>query len=269
MRKTVGALAAVVSLLWALPVASLATGNLPHQYGVELQLGGGYLSLADVNDFVPATTFSGITPENKINVGAQFGVGILYRQLTDFGWQIGYNRFVSVADSKFRITDYPRSPESWAEQTLSGSELYAMATWYLPYTGDRWWLRWMKEVSFGVGPALYSANMDRSIDIAQPDGGSHLTAGSFADASGRSFGFTAALGAEIRLKENTGLAISLGGRLAKVNKLTYKDTSDQEITVLLNSASNATMPVDFSGLFLKISLRGYFQPTSDWRNPQR
>lgn len=261
MRKTVGALVVVVSLLWALPVASLAAVDLPHKYGLELQLGGGYLNLADVNDYLPAQSFNGLKPAQKINIGAQFGFGLLYRQMMDFGWQIGYNHFISVVDSKFRISDGRIGAESWAEQTLSGGELYALATWYWPWK--------QKEIFFGIGPALYSASMDRSVDLVSSDGGSHITSASFADASGRSFGLLTAVGIELPLKQDLGLAIQLGGRLGKVSKLTYTDSSDREITVPLNSSSNASFPVDFSGVFVKINLRGYFQPASDWRNPSR
>jgi len=267
MRKLVGALAAVISLLTVMPSASQAWGGLTNKYGLELQLGGGYHSLSDLNSYVPAPSFAGLDPAQKINVGAQFGLGLLYRQQHDFGWQFGYNRFVSVMDSKFRVTD-SRFPESWAEQTVSGSEFYALATWYWEsFWQDKWY--WpFKEVSLGVGPALYNATMDRSIDIAQ-DGGSHLTSGSFADASGRSLGFLGVLGVEIPLKETLGLSVQIGGRAAKVSKLIYKDSSDRDVTVIQNSASNAALPVDFSGVFIKVGLRGYFQPASDWRNPSR
>lgn len=263
MRKLVGALAAVAMLVSVFPAASSAAGYPPLKYGVELQLGGGYHSLADVNAFVPATSFSGLIPELEINMGMQFGLGLLYRQQHNFGWQFGYSRFVSLMDTKYRITDAPRFPESWAEQTVAGSELSALATWFWPC---KLWDR--LEMSLGVGPALYNATMDRSIDIAQ-DGGSHLTSGSFSDASGKSFGFLGALGWELPFGDNLGLSLQLGGRYAKIGKLTYKDSSDQDVTVYLNSASNATMPVDFSGFFLKVGLRGYFAPAADWRSPVR
>jgi len=266
MRKLVGALAAVISLLTILPAASNAAGGLTNKYGLELQLGGGYHSLSDLNSYVPAPSFAGLDPAQKINAGAQFGLGILYRQQYNFGWQFGYTRFVSMADSKFRVSD-GRFPESWAEQTISGSEFSALATWYWPsFWQAKWW--WpFKEVCLGIGPALYNASMDRSIDIAQ-DGGSHLTSGSFSDASGRSLGFLGVLGVEFWLK-NLGLSLQVGGRYAKVEKLVYKDSSDRDVTVLLNSASNATLPVDYSGFFLRFGLRGYWAPSGDWRNPSR
>jgi hypothetical protein len=261
MRKLVGALVVVATLLWSLPSVGLAA-ELPHKYGLELQLGGGMHLLTDVNDYLPAANFAGITPAEELMVGAQFGIGMLYRQEPAFGWQFGYNRFANLIDQKFRITNAPTFPESWAEQTLSGGELYGLATWYWPWND--------MELSFGIGPAIYSATMDRSVDIAQ-DGGSHITSGSFSDATGKAFGGLGTFGLEIPLKEMVGLNIQVGGRFAKIGKIAYEDPNNagNDIPVYLNSASGAYLPVDFTGGFVKISLRGYFHPASDWRSPGR
>jgi len=258
MRKLVGALVIVATLLWSLPSDSSAA-ETPHKYGLELQLGGGMHLLTDVNDYVPANNFQGITPAEEMMVGAQFGIGILYRQQPNFGWQFGYNRFASLIDQKFRITD---GNESWAEQTLSGSELYGMATWYCPWKNF--------ELSFGAGPAIYNATMDRSVDIVQ-ESGSHITAGSFSDGTGKSFGAIGSVGLEIPLKQTVGLNIQLGGRIAKVGKIAYEDpnNSANNIPVYQNSASGSLLPVDFTGGFVKISIRGYFQPSNDWRSLER
>ncbi len=261
MRKLVGALVVVTTLLWSLPSVSTAA-ELSHKYGLELQLGGGMHLLTDINDYLPATNFAGIVPAEEMTVGAQFGIGILYRQMPEFGWQFGYNRFASIIDQKFRITDAPNSPESWAEQTLSGSELYGMATWYTPWEN--------KELSFGIGPAIYNATLDRSIDIAQ-ESGSHITSGSFSDGKGKSFGVILALGLEFPIREMVGFNVQVGGRFAKVSKIAYEDpnNSTNDIPVYLNSASGSLLPVDYTGVFLKLSLRGYFHPANDWRSPAR
>jgi len=261
MRKLVGALAVVITLLWTLPSAAMAA-DMHHKYGLELQLGGGFHILSDVNDYLPATNFAGITPAEELTIGLQFGVGVLYRQMPDFGWQFGYSRFASLVDQKFRITNEPAVPESWAEQTLSGSEFFAMPTWYWPWNN--------KEISFGVGPAIYSATLDRSVDIAQ-EGGSHITSGCFSNAAGSSLGLLGTLGLEMPLKDMLGLSFQLGGRIAKVAKVSYEDPNNtsSDLPVYLNAASGSFLPVDFSGAFLKIALRGYFLPANDWRSPQR
>lgn len=262
MRKLVGALVVVATLLWSLPSVSNAMGLLTPKYGLELQLGGGMHFLSDVNDYLPAANFAGITPAEEMMVGMQFGLGMVYRQMPGFGWQFGYNRFVSIVDQKFRITNAPAYPESWAEQTLTGGEFYGLATWYWPWK--------YFEVSFGLGPAIYTASMDRSIDIAQ-DGGSHITSGSFSDASGKSLGVAGAFGIELMIREMIGLNLQLGGRYAKIGKIAYEDPNNagSDIPVYLNSASGSYLPIDYSGIYLKLSLRGYFHPAGDWRTPIR
>ncbi|MBM3329602.1 MAG: hypothetical protein FJY67_09070 [Calditrichaeota bacterium] len=252
MVRTVGALclAALIALLPA-----VAPAAHPHKYGVEFQVGGGWHAMGDVNDFVPSPQFSNIEPD-KIGIGALAGVGILYRGMDDFGWQFGYNRLFMV--SKYRISAYLSPVESWAEQTVSGGEIYAQATWFMPTD--------FGEFSFGVGPAFYSATLDRTIDIVQ-DGQTHLTAGTFANAEGKGFGLAGSLGIEIPLKDMMGLGIIFGGRLATVEKLIYTDASDTERTVFVGS-SNQTLAVDYSGAFMKITLRSYFKPGSGWRQPK-
>lgn len=271
MRKTIGALAVAATLLWVLASAGRAAETFPRQYGVELLGGGSYFLLTDVNDYLPSADplykLAGRTPEQKLNLGAQYGLGLLYRMMPQFGWQLGYERFVTVADSKFRITNGLAAGQSWAEQTLSGSEIYAMATWYWPWDAN--------ELSFGAGPAIYTAVLDRSVDLNQ-GGGSHITAGSFDHATGRSFGWIAAAGFEMSLRQNIGLSFQVGGRLGEVDRVTYRlrnpdppPTYLKDNIVYLNSATGKTLPVDFTGAFFKVGLHSYFQPAGDWRSPSR
>ncbi|MBM3327067.1 MAG: hypothetical protein FJY65_08845 [Calditrichaeota bacterium] len=252
MFKSVVALALAAILCATLPAA--APAETPHKYGVELQLGGGYFTMGDVNDFVPSSAFNNIEPD-KLNLGSQLGVGILYRHLDNFGWHFGYSRFIML--QKYRVSAYLSAVESWCEQTVSGSELYAMATWFWPTD--------IGEISLGVGPAFYSGALDRSIDIVQ-DGQTHLTAGTFADAEGNGFGMLGNIGLEIPLKETLGLGIVFGGRLAAIDKIMYKDAQEAERTVY-TGGSNATFGIDYSGAFAKLTLRAYFKPDAGWRSP--
>ncbi len=279
MRNTVGMLAAALALFIALPGNGLAGDYHPKKYGLEFQLGGGSYLMQDINDFRPHAALEFYEPD-EILWGTQFGFAILYRQWydvgqpkNDFGWQFGYNRlltgvpvldqFVDALEVDYYISAYlPTAPSdlSWAEQTVVGSEVYAMATWYFPWDS--------KEVMFGVGPAFYYAWLDRSVDIIE-NPGSHLTAGSFAEAHGKTLGLIANLGLEIPLRQNVSLALVGGGRLAKVGELKYEDVQEVEHTVYLNPTTNATFPVDFTGGFFKVALHVYFEPTSDWRDPKR
>ncbi len=254
MNKSVVALALVAIVFAIIPVAALAQEH-PHKYGVELQFGGGYYMMDDINDFIPSTVFSDVEPD-KLNLGTQLGVGILYRHLYNFGWYFGYNRFLML--QKHRLSTYlPSSAgESWCEQSVSGSELYALATWFWPTD--------IGEISLGVGPGFYTASLDRSINIVQDQ--TPLTAGTFADANGNGFGLLGTLGLEFGLKEMLGLGIVVGGRLASVDKLVYKDAQEAEHTVYIGG-SNETMSVDYTGAFVKLTLRAYFRPDASWRSP--
>jgi hypothetical protein len=163
MRNTVGMLAILLVVVLTIPAISTAEVDLNRKYGVELQLGGGFYAMEDVNDFIPAD-FLGYKPD-KINIGTQFGVGLIYRHMENFGWQIGYNALtagVPIAfEHKYEVRAYlpGASMESWAEQTVSGYEIYFLATWYKPTDAG--------ELMFGIGPAIYNASLDRSIDIVR------------------------------------------------------------------------------------------------------
>ena len=76
-------------------------------------------------------------------------------------------------------------------------------------------------------------------------------------------------GVEFPFKHDLNLVVQVGARWANVGKLTYTDNQDVEQTIYKNSASNATLGVDFSGAFVKASIRTYFRPSSDWRTPKR
>jgi len=272
MRNKVGALVTVIAILILTPGLILADqGDHPKKYGIELQLGGGVYSMGDINDYIPEPGF--IDPryvgsdEDDIFFGTQFGLGITYRQMDKFGWSFGYNKLTAgipvVFEQKYRRNAYYQgTSESWVEQTISGSELYFMPTWFWPWKKNR-------EIIFSVGPAVYSATLDRSVSIIRSEGSAANPAGSFADAKGMSLGLSIIGGVEFPLNKDFWLTVQVGGRFANVGKLIYEDDQDVEHTIYKNSASNSTLGVDFTGVFLKCSIRTYFKPSSEWRSPKR
>ena len=181
----------------------------PKKYGFEITLGGGYYLMDDVNDFIPDAAF--IDPfqmggdEDKINIGNQLGFGFIYRNMDNFGWVFGYNRLNSgipaAITGKYRINAYFKDPssgrtleeESWVEQSLSGSELYAMPTWYFDWNN--------KDISLSMGPALYRVKMDRSIAITRSFGSGSNATGSFAEADGSALGLMISAGIEFPISE--------------------------------------------------------------------
>lgn len=267
MRTLVGVLAlALVTLLTASGIATADTNDwMAKKYGIELSLGGSFIAMQDVNDYIPDPAYLG-TPD-KINLGTQFGFGFTYRSMRNFGWQFGYSRFAAgipaIMEQKYRDETYfpGVSNLSWVEQTISGWELYSLATWYWPWKN--------KELSIAVGPSIFGANIDRSISNYRTAGSGANPAGSFSNAGGSSLGFVLAGGVEIPIKHDTFLNLSVGGRLGNVGKITYEDASGVEQTVYKNTGSNAEFGVDFSGAYLKATIRTYFKPSSDWRNPKK
>jgi hypothetical protein len=267
MHKPVWALA-IFALIVALPEISSAEYNGPKKYAVDFTLGGGYSFMGDVNDFIGNSAFTGYTPETEINIGAQFGLGIAYRSMEDFGWEFGYNRIAFIQN--YRMAGFLRNgdAESFVEQSIKGAELYALPTWYWDMFGG--------QMSFGAGPAVYWATLDRSVDLVL-NPGSHLTSGGFSGAESKSLGVLGQLGLELNMGTMTGLIIQVGGRSAIVSKLRYYDEfgnqeivwRDPSVSGVDSKASYPKLEVDYSGAFLKLTLRKYFTPSSDWRSPRR
>jgi len=292
MRNLVGVLAIILTFLLLVPGYAPAEEKIyPKMYGMEVQFGGGFHMMTDVNDFLPDEAFINYpgTDEDKINIGIHFGIGFSFRnnpgvvdeplplfipfwapflgQPNSFGWVFGYNRFNAgipgAIEGKYRANAFipGAGAESWVEQTISGSEFYIMPTWYWGWKD--------KEIFMSVGPAVYHASLDRSISITRSVGSGANPAGSFDGAIGTALGAMYVIGIEIPVSEDYYLSIKGGGRLANVTKLTYEDNQDVEHTVWKNAASNATLGVDFSGAFINFAVRTYFGPSSKWRSPER
>lgn len=268
MRNLVGVLAIVLIILLIAPGTTQAGKNVDlKRYAIELQLGGSFYAMQDVNDYIPDPGFANPltqgTDEKSINIGTQLGVGFSLRAEEHFGYEFGYNLMATgippVLTQEYRMNAYfPEGlgAESWVEQRVSGWELYITPTWY--------WDWGTKEIGFSIGPAIYRANLDRSISIVRSASGSN-PAGSFDDASGTALGFYGSLGLELPISEKYYLNIKLGGRYGNVPELTYEDNQGVEQKVWMNSASNSTLAVDFSGVFLKFSVKSYFFPSAAWR----
>ena len=275
MHNLFGALASALLILCLTSGILLAGEDAhPKKYGVEITLGGGYYLMEDVNDFVPLPAF--LDPrfiggdDDKINIGNQWGIGFSYRSLDNFGWVFGYNRINSgliVIPGKFRINANFIDPstgalldESWVEQSLFGREYYVLPTWY--------WNWKNQDISLSVGPAVYRVIMDRSV-LIYSSGTNPISTGSFAEADGTALGMMMSFGIEFPISEQFFLNVQAGGRYAYIGKLTYEDKQGIEQTVWLGPGSSSTMAVDFTGGFIKASIRTYFKPDASWRSPKR
>jgi len=270
MRNLVGVLAVVLTILLLAPGLTQAdpTYNAEKKFAIDLRLGAGVYTMVDLNDYLPETEFLSYPgkDDDQINFGTQVGFGFGYRIQENFGWMFGFNFMTSgvpaIMEGKYRKNAfYPQAmgAESWVEQTVSGSELYILPTWYFGW-GEN------KELSLSAGPAIYRASLDRTISIVRTAGSNANPSGSFTEAKGTALGWMLVGGLEIPMKKSTDLLIQVGGRIAKVDEIAYKDQNDVENTVWMNTSSNATMAVDFSGAFLTVGIRTYFASSEDWRN---
>ncbi len=270
MRNLVGVLAVAITVLLLAPGLTQADQKFESEkkFSIDLRLGAGYYAMQDVNDYLPETEFlsyPGKTDDN-INLGSQLGFGFGYRIIDNFGWMFGFN-FLSAGvpvamEGKYKKNAfYPQAlgAESWVEQTVSGSELYILPTWYWDWGKS-------KELCLSLGPAFYRASLDRTISIVRTAGSNANPSGSFTKAKGTSLGWMLVGGLEIPMMKSTDLFIQVGGRIAKVGEIAYKDQNDVETTVWMNTSSNATMAVDFSGGFLTVGIRTYFAPSEEWRS---
>ena len=283
MLRTVGKLVLISVFILTLPSVSSATDDHPKKYGVELQFGGGYYMLGDVNDYIPIG-FVGLKdePDDKVNIGLLLGIGIIYRVEDNFGWQIGFNKLTAgipgIFEQKYKIEAqlFGAIDSSWAEQTISGWELYALPTWYKPIGAG--------EFMFGIGPTITAATLNRSIDLCKDSTGTHLSTGSFVAAKGKALGLTLTLGYEMPLSPNTGLSFQVAARVAKIgwirypiiligqteeeaNRISEETTVSKGFnTVYINEAIGTRFALDMSGAFAKVTYRMYFTPSSKWRS---
>jgi hypothetical protein len=101
---------------------------------------------------------------------------------------------------------------------------------------------------------VISGSMDRS-----DTGGA-----SFSDATGRAFGFRAGLGLEWMFKPMYGLHGSVGYRYAKISEISYEDGSGAERIVYWVEAAQRRLQLDYSGPFVELGLRVYYEPATDW-----
>ncbi len=205
-------------------------------YGFQIIGGGGTYTMGDINDYRHVDNW----PENDEDAvfGVGYGAAILYRAQEHVRFAIGFNvlgqdkTYIEYAGEEF-------------EQTVSGGELYFQAEYLVPFNEDF-------NVSLNFGPAVYSGSLDRSGTVGT----------SFADATGRAFGLRAGLGAQFLFSDRWGLHLMGGFRMAKIGEVSYEDRNGIEQIVYWNN--NRRVELDFTGAFVELGLRMYFEPATDW-----
>jgi len=284
MRNLVGVLAIILIILLLAPGFTIAKDKIDvKKYGIKIPLNMGYYMPTDVNDYRPPEFAAQFAIQDEIGLGFEGGIGFSYRldpsaeyeyfpflfpftffgTPDNFGWEFGYNTMRPAIPSRYRASAFLPAGgglESWAEQTVTGGEFYALPTWYWGWDES--------EFSLSLGPAIYFATLDRSVAIYNTVDGNANPAGSFPEpATGKALGFVSSFGFEMPVSESYFLGFNAGFRFAEIQELYYQTDSVDPLTGL--KIEEKTIGVDLTGFYFGITLKSYFQPSSDWRSPRQ
>lgn len=211
-----------------------------HVYGAQVNLGFATYMMADVNDYRHATAHTVNEEDALFGIGG--GLTFLYRSREDFRIAFGFN----LLGQDRTYSSYTTGSLQEIEQTVSGSELYVQGNYLIPFTD-------VLTFHVGLGPSIVNGTLDRSVTTGQ----------SFADATGRDFGFRGTIGAELIFAKRYGVNLDLGYRFARVNEISFENRNGVEET-LFWGGGNRRLTLDFSGVIAELGIRAYFEPATDW-----
>jgi hypothetical protein len=235
--------------------------DIDHQRGIEVRGGYNmYLDMADPNTF--AENFTGIqdysqTEFNKSEGAISGGLTLLYKSEPYFAWHIGFN---------FLSTDSATARAANAASQVEATRVF-VKTVELFFSGNYYWnITPRFNLELGAGPSFYLSSMDREVSSASQD----VYGESFYGAHGRAFGFKGDLGMEFFLSQAVSLKLAGGFRWAPVTRFKFfreivieNGTVNQgEIAYWPDSFD--TFEADFSGAFVDLGLRVYFDPAAPW-----
>ncbi len=252
----------VVCLSFILATCALARDSqIEHQRGVELRGGYGlYLKMGDPNNFAQDFTgTSGYSQKEYTESQGTFlgGISFLYKTQPYFSWHVGLN--VLGTDSATALAQNAAGQQQQARIFMNTVELSLTANYY-------WNLTPRFNLEFGAGPAFYLSSLDREVSSEAQS----VYGESFYGAHGRSFGFTGNLGAELFLNDALSLKLGGGFRWAPVTRFKYfrelvgPEGSYNQGQIAYWANSFDTFEADFSGAFVDLGLRIYFDPAAPW-----
>ena len=231
-----------IGMLSLAMVASAA--DIEKKYGVELRGGFGTITMDDVNNLADTLWGSGLTTATKPSGTPLYGVSILYRSHPEFLWEIGYNAFPLASwESKNRATGRV------ARMDISGSEIYILPTYV-----------WGKPngLTLGIG-----AGPDLSFAVASRSG--HTTdALNFSNANGRTVGGMVKAFVELAMGKHNGVIVSAGYRNHYIDRIRKEADSGGNREAIVIPNTTQYLPVDYSGAFVQIGWRFYYEP-KPWR----
>jgi len=240
-------------------------GEIKHQRGIELRGGYGlYLDMSDPNNF--AEDFTGtsgyLQSEFSESLGSfSGGFSLLYKTRPYFGWHIGLN--ILSTDSA-TATAVQGSQVQTARVFMNAVEIFVTANYY-------WNLSPRINIHLGAGPAFYLSTLDREVTTETQS----VYGESFYGAHGRTFGFTGGLGCEFFLSSAVSLKVGGGFRLAPISRFKYfrelvgPEGKYDQGEIAYWQGTFDTFEADFSGAFVDIGLRIYFEPAAPWNEHGR
>lgn len=245
-----------MSLAQDVSVFNRKQGTIDQKYGISINGGGSTYLMGDVNDYrVPDPDHTQFGNSEKAEMGFNFGLALLYRSHEKFRWSIGYTYFGADRVYSSWYTDQGQLVEY--EQKVSGGEIFLVGS-YLVNVSDA------LSFHFGAGPTICSATLNRSFPYF-----SNSTELNFSGADGRALGFKGVVGVELMLSKSFALNLDGGFRLANVGELRYGELSETtlpgDLPVVKDYGEN-NMSVDFTGGFVDLGFRLYFEPaTKFWK----
>ena len=235
--------------------------DFDHRRGLEVRGGYGmYLDMADPNTFVknftgPSNYSQTEYSESQGALGG--GFSLLYKSKPYLAWHIGIN-FLGTDSATAEAENAGNQVEA-TRVLVKTVELFCTANYY-------WNITPRFNLELGAGPTFYLASLDREISVNSQDSYGE----SFYGAHGRSFGFKGDLGLEFFLSSAVALKLGGGFRWAPVTRFKYyrevvtSDGTRNEGQIAYWNDTFDTFEADFSGAFLDLGLRVYFDPAAPW-----
>ena len=246
MKKTTFSLAILV--IFCLSLSAFA-GEINHQRAVELRGGAAMYFMMDdpvdwANQFTPNL-------DKEMDFAPGFGLSVLYKSHDNFVWNIGFNHLFA-AKTNFMIGSVEY------EETATASEIFLAP-------GFIFWPESKMNLSISAGPSIVFASLDR---IGPASSGS---LSEFYGASGRNLGFLAMANLEFALKQDVALKIGGGYRNAFVDQMEFVEVNngaEAKRQVMWTTGGGVetarSYELDFSGAFIDVGLRYYFNPKKIW-----
>ena len=246
MKKLSLALAALILIAAGTSFA----GEIYHKRGVEFR--GGLSTYLFMEDPVSWAEQFNPSLDSEMLFAPDFGISLLYKTYNNFVWNIGFNHlFNSSAAYTQNNVDY--------DETVSANELF-LAPGFVFKPNSK------LNFSVSAGATLIMATLDRKSPLQSGD------LNEFYGATGRNIGFIGLLNIEYMWKPDVAIKLGGGFRSVYINDVSFISTNsagvEKSFSVVWTDAggteTNAPYELDFTGAFIDLGVRFYFEPKKLW-----